>query len=88
MTNFDMNLPWTFNVDSLGDNEIVDSAGGVVCNDAQFYPSAPNKEQMEFIIRACNSHEALVAACREVANGYSTRGSEMARVALTAAVAE
>ncbi len=37
------------------------------------------------IVQAVNAHDLLVAACREVANGYSTRGSEMARAALAAA---
>ncbi len=50
--------------------------------------NSPPLHEAEANARLIAAAPELLAACMEVANGYSTRGSEMARAAIAAATGE
>lgn len=59
---------------------IVAADGGVVCEDATYYNTAPDVNDMAFIAKACNAHDELVAALKmakqQLAAEYSLTGGD------------
>ena len=58
-------LPWSIK-SYYGDTGIEDADGAVIAQNTQFYPIAPSEEDMQFIVRACNAHEQLVTALKQL----------------------
>ncbi len=77
--------PWRFVSGNDGTRRIYSEDCNVLIDDDSECSLWPNRNADWQLIAAA---PALLAACMEVANGYSTRGSEMARAAIAAATGE
>jgi len=78
--------PWVFyrDGDSAGIN---DADGENVCDDMNYYPSAPNEVEMKHIVKCVNSHDALLAACEKalaVLGPQNVETRQMLRAAIAA----
>lgn len=52
--------PWRMEYDEvLGVNSIVDADGRTVCEDIQYYPTAPSVDDMRIIVAAVNLRERM-----------------------------
>lgn len=89
-------LPWRISDTGEGEWEVSDAVGQVVCDNAKV-PVPVDVANMQFIVTACNSHYALLEACKLVSEYYDLvkqnypdlpgliRGLELARAAVAQA---
>jgi hypothetical protein len=66
--------PWTIKKES-GSYTIYGANGDSIANDEMYYPSAPLFKDAAFIVRACNAHDDLVAACERYCLPYIAAAS-------------
>ena len=63
-------LPWAIKEMPLHEGgegfEVKDKDGEIVLDNQTFYPEPPSYDNAAFIVRAVNSHDALVAALKEM----------------------
>lgn len=65
-------LPWTLKTKD-GDNYIRDATGQAIACDMQYYPWIYS-DAMPLIVRAVNSHQDLLDACKEAWTSYGRNG--------------
>ncbi len=56
-------LPWSLDIEG-DDYSVRDARTITLINDTSYYPSAPDREDAAFIVKAVNMHQELVAALR------------------------
>lgn len=63
-------LPWKYESNDA-DGLVIDSNNLVVCNNKNYYPQAVLMQDMQFIVRACNAHDDLVAALNDLVSTFN-----------------